>query len=376
MTELALRRLWLPDHGGRIEAATVSIASDGTVLALTPGLSPGAPVIDDLVIPGVVNAHTHLELDALPTLRAPTFLDWLADLRHHLPAPDPGPRAAHDLAALGCAWVGDVSNGGHTGDWLVAAGLRGVVHHERLGTDPEIVAGLLATPVAEHAVGPGVTRWPTAHALFSTAPAAVAHLLAGRDGRPPACLHLGESVDEAEFLRDASGRHADLLDALGRDWRGGHRRAPRPVASLEALGVLGPGLLAVHGVFLDAEDREDFARTGARLCLCPRSNLNVTGRLPNVPAWLAAGVPLALGTDSRASAESLDVLAEIPVLAAAFPEVDAGVWLALATHAGAAAAGANGVGAVRVGERPGLWRLAAHDPRALCQRPPDRVQIA
>ena len=376
MTRLALRRLWLPVDGGSVQPATITLADDGTILDLVPGVPIGAPAVEDLVVPGVINAHTHLELDGLPTLRAASFLDWLAALREHLPAPDPGPRAAHALAALGCAWVGDVSNGAATGDWLVAAGLAGVVHHEHLGTDAAAVDHLLRVEVVGDPIGPQVTRWPTAHALISTGPSAVAHLLSGPPGRPPASLHLGESVDEAEFVRDAAGRHADLLDALGRNWRGGHRRAPRPVALLDALGVLGPRLLAVHGVFLDAADCADFARTGGRLCLCPRSNLNVAGRLPDVPAWLRSGVPLALGTDSRASAESLDVLAEIPVLAAAFPDVDATVWLGLATHRGATAAGAIGFGAVLPGTRPGLWRLAATDVDDLRHRAPDRVRLA
>ena len=376
MTALSLARLWLPHDGGSVVAATITLSEDGTLQTIAPGVTPGCTTVDELVVPGLINAHTHLELDAVPTVTAPNFLDWWAAVRAHLPAPDPGEAAAQGLAALGCAWVGDVSNGGHTGPWLVAAGLAGVVHHERLGTDADAVAALLRVPVRADVIGDGVARWPTAHALFSTGAEGVAHLLAPTPGRPPASLHLGESVDEAEFLASGSGRHAALLDALGRNWRPRIRHADRPVALLDALGVLGPGLLAVHGVFLDDRDRRDFVRTGARLCLCPRSNLHVAGRLPDVPAWLAAGVPLALGTDSRASCEDLDVLAEIPVLAAAFPEVDAAVWLALATHRGARAAGALGYGTVAVGTRPQLWRLAAHGPHDLVGGAPDRTRLA
>ncbi len=88
------------------------------------------------------------------------------------------------------------------------------------------------------------------------------------------------------------------------------------------------------------------------VALCPRSNLHISGRLPDLPRLLAAGIPLAVGTDSLASSPSLSPLEELAVLRLAFPGVDASRLLALA-WAGAAV-GAPEVGRLAAGTAPGV----------------------
>ena len=83
---------------------------------------------------------------------------------------------------------------------------------------------------------------------------------------------------------------------------------------------LGPETLVVHAVDLDDEDLAALRRSGATVVLCPRSNRHISGRLPDLPRLLAAGIPLAVGTDSLASSPSLSPLEELAVLHAAFPD--------------------------------------------------------
>src|SRR5437879_10346420 len=78
---------------------------------------------------------------------------------------------------------------------------------------------------------------------------------------------------------------------------------------------------------------------GATIVLCPRSNLHIGGRLPDVPAMLAAGCRLALGTDSLSSNETLSVFSEMAVLARRFPTLPRDAILGWATAGGAAALG-------------------------------------
>jgi aminodeoxyfutalosine deaminase len=115
---------------------------------------------------------------------------------------------------------------------------------------------------------------------------------------------------------------------------------------------LGPETLVVHAVDLDDLDVAALRRSGATVVLCPRSNRHVSGRLPDLPRLLAAGIPLAVGTDSLASSPSLSPLEELAVLRQAFPGVAPARLLALAWNG--AAVGAPAVGRLAPGSAPGV----------------------
>jgi cytosine/adenosine deaminase-related metal-dependent hydrolase len=145
-------------------------------------------------------------------------------------------------------------------------------------------------------------------------------------------------------------------------------RAPgqAPLAYLASLGAFdapAPPLL-VHMVHATAEDRRLACDAGAAVVLCPRSNLHIGGRLPDVPALLADGIGLALGTDSLASTDTLSVWAEMATLRAAFPAIPATLWLDAATRGGAEALQLPAYGALAVGKKPGLLDVLVEDMSA------------
>ena len=121
----------------------------------------------------------------------------------------------------------------------------------------------------------------------------------------------------------------------------------------DRLGALHPRLVAAHGVQVDAADREILARRGVHVVLCPRSNRNLGVGAADVPALLAAGVRLALGTDSLASAETLDVLDDAVLLHRQFPALDPAAIVRMATLGGAEALGFGDLGAIAPGEAGG-----------------------
>jgi cytosine/adenosine deaminase-related metal-dependent hydrolase len=139
------------------------------------------------------------------------------------------------------------------------------------------------------------------------------------------------------------------MRALGRDLGAFPPPGVSPVAHLDALGVLSPQALLVHLTLTRGEDLDRVARTGARAVLCPRSNLHITGRLPDAEGILARGIPLALGTDSLASCPDLDVLAEAACARERFPEVPPARWLEAITAGGAEVLGVAGMGIVEEG---------------------------
>jgi cytosine/adenosine deaminase-related metal-dependent hydrolase len=197
--------------------------------------------------------------------------------------------------------------------------------------------------------GPGLRVAPSPHAVYSTHPATAAALLSAG----PASIHLAEVPEERWFVAEARGPFAELALRLGVEPGSLRAFARSPVAAVAP--ALHAGSLVVHAVDVDDEDLALLRGSGATVVLCPRSNRHISGRLPDLPRLLAAGIPLAVGTDSLASSPSLAPLEELSVLREAFPEVAPGRLAALLWNG--AAVGAPGVGRLAAGSCPGVLAL-------------------
>lgn len=351
----------------------VAVCVEGGVISeVRPWRSSDPPLARGLLIPGLVNAHTHLELSWASGLvpGGEGLARWVGALMA-LPRPQPAqPANAAPLALSGTALVCDISNGASTAEAIDAAGLYGIVQHELLGMAPSRLPALLqAAAASERQVGRVYVR-PSPHAVYSTPRALIC--AAARAGRHPASIHLAEDPDEERFVSEGAGSFAELLDRIGIGRGVFDPVGLSPARYLDQLGALSAGLLCVHGVHLSRDDMALLASRGAPLALCPRSNLHIGGRLPDVPALLAAGVALCLGTDSLASAPSLDVLEEIPVLARAYPQIPVERWLLLATSGGAEALGFPSLGKLSPGLSPGIVLLALSEPDDLREGVPKR----
>jgi cytosine/adenosine deaminase-related metal-dependent hydrolase len=257
-------------------------------------------------------------------------------------------RGVAALEAAGVAAVGDVSNTLGSLAPLAAGGLCGAVFHEVFGAAPERLAAARAAAAAARAMAPpaaGLRVVESPHALYSTDPAGLLALLAG----PPASLHLAEDPAERDFVTTGGGPFAALRARMGgAPGQPGWARSPVALAAPR----LRPGWLLVHCVDLDEEDLALLRASGATVVLCPRSNDHISSARPPLPRLLAAGVPLAVGTDSLASSPSLSPLAELARLRRDFPEVPASRLLSLAWNG--AAVGAPEVGRLLPGHAPGL----------------------
>ncbi len=339
-----------------------AVALDGdTVVAVGPlaRLAPhfGPPErLDAVLLPALVNAHLHLELShlagAVPGGEGlPAWIEGFVKARL---AADPAraapamARAAAQLVESGVAAVGDVSNSLDSLAPLAEAGLAGTVFHEVFGAAPGRLAAAREAARARRAAArpPATLRVvESPHAVYSTDPAGLLDLLAG----PPASIHLAEDAAEREFVATGAGPFAALRLRMG-----GAPGQPGWARSAVALAAprLGPGWLAVHLVDLDEEDVAALRRCGATAVLCPRSNAHISRARPPLARLLAAGIPLAVGTDSLASSPSLAPLAELAALHAAAPFVAPSALLPLAWNG--AAVGAPAVGRLAPGTAPGL----------------------
>lgn len=349
---------------------------DGRVSGLGPsGDRPtGAGVEIDLgrtiLMPGFVNAHTHLELSHLqgevPGDRG--FVPWVEDqlrARAERPADEiPGAirTALAGLQASGTVALADVSNSLAAVGPLSESSLHALVLHEILGFDPakadrvfEQAASLrVAAREALQAGGSGpegrIRIDVAAHAPHSLSRELFVRLMADGGIRS---VHVAESRSESVFLRDGSGEWKAFLD---------RRVGPlpfsppglSPVRYLDELGVLTPGLLAVHCVRVDEEDARLLAARRVAAVLCPRSNEFLGNGLPPLAMLLANGVKVALGTDSLASCPNLDVLEDARLLTRKFPRVPMSVLLHALTRGGALALGFDDLGRIGEGARAKL----------------------
>lgn len=358
-----------------IREGRVAVDGDRIVWLGPPGApdEPSGALVDlgpGVILPGLVNAHCHLELSYLQG-RIPLprpYVGWVRDVVAARGSETPNvvragaERAIRQLLEAGTAAVGDVSNELAHLDLLAASGLRSVVFHELIGWDPGRAESVLAAAEGRLAELPrdlparGVEVRLAAHAPHSVSPA-----LLGRLAAHPrfAALHLAESPDESRFLQSGDGEWSGFLRERGLGDVRFEAPAKGPVRYVESLGVLRPGLLAVHCVQTDAADHATLARSGVHVAVCPRSNRNLeVGEAP-LPGLLAAGVRLCLGTDSLASVGTLNLMDDVRALRQAFPGLPASALVRMATLEGAAALGLDDLGSIAPGKRAALAHAAA-----------------
>ncbi len=334
-------------------------AQDGMVVEAGQG-APPAPATDlgDVVLlPGLVNAHTHLELSWMAGLVPPAEAmdQWIGTLmRVRRAGPQGGAqaivRAAADAAAAmrraGTVLVGDITNSLEVVEAVEASGLDAVTFHEVLGVTPHDARSQVHDAwirLTERGLGNGRrSASVVAHAPYSTAPELFRAVAAAHEGPAPLSVHLAESIEEMEFLHHGTGPIRTMLEAL-EVWTGAWvPPGPHPVRYLASLGYLRPGMLLVHGVHLSVSDLEEARVGGAVIVTCPRSNVWVGGGVPPVARFYASGVDVAIGTDSLASVESLSLFDELAAMRRLAPEVSASRLIDSATRVGAEALGWGG----------------------------------
>jgi len=326
-----------------------------------------------VLVPGLVNAHTHLELSGLrgEVPGGAGFVPWVEQLigarAEVQPDDDRGAieRAVDELFAFGTAAVGEVSNSLSAVRELSRRGFAGSIFHEVFGVERTAlesrVTGL--SRVVEEAVG----HWPTSelryapspHTLYTTHEAVARRLLRdAKDRGARVSLHLCEHASERRFLEQGDGPVAEWYERLlkiPREKMTWPRKSP--IAFADEIGALAPHVLCVHLTDARPEELELVAERGAPVVFCPRSNLHIEARLPPLLAARAAGILPALGTDSLASNASLDVLAEARALADRFPTVPARDLVRMATWEGARALGRTDLGRVARRAHPGLFAV-------------------
>jgi cytosine/adenosine deaminase-related metal-dependent hydrolase len=351
----------------------------GRIVAVSATGAAGATDLGRVaILPGLVNAHTHLELSYLHgrVPPAPRFTEWvqqLMALRRQYPDPaaaeivDAARAAVTAARAAGTALVGDISNTLISVPLLREAQVPGQVFYELLGFNGDDAAGRVAAARARanELTGDDVRISLAPHAPYSVAPALFTAIRADLDAQAHSVtsVHLGESPDEVEFVRDGTGPLRALLEQLG-VWTQ-HPELPSkqsPVGYLSELGFLDRCVMVVHGVQFDGTDLTSLAALGMTVASCPRSNRHVGAGEPPLEAFYAMDVDVAFGTDSLASAPDLNLFAELRDARRLAPRVPARRLLESATLTGARALGFGELyGSLEPGKRAAMIAVRIPD---------------
>ena len=349
ISEPPIRDGWIAVDRGRV----VALGAAGKRV-----LSDGAEVVelgDVAVMPGLVNAHTHLELSYLRDEVPPAsqFVTWIRGvMKARRERPDPGgkeildaiDRALAECSACGTAVVGDISNTLVTFGPLARSSLAAVVFYELIKFNTRDPEGVVASAVAElEALVPTerVRVSLAAHAPYSVAPLVLRAIsdAVSREPFTPCSIHLSESVEEVEFIRSGEGPWRTFLEEIGSWDPAWVAPGGSPVQFLDESGFLDGPVLAVHGVQMTIADLDRLVARGTTVVTCPRSNGHTGAGAPPIEDFYNYGVKVAVGTDSLASSPDLNVFAELATMRALAPTVSAGALLDSATRQGAQALG-------------------------------------
>ena len=376
-----MRRALHADHvlpGDSAPIADAVVVVDGeTVVEVGPAaevLPRHAGVVVErvrgVIFPGLVNAHTHLELSALRG-RVPggrgfvPWVDTLIGVRTEVADEEAGEeleREVRMLRANATEAVGEVTNTLAAVGALARAGIGGWIFHEVFGQDRDQilkrVAGLAEEVTTRHPNWPtrDLAYAPAPHTLYTThadAVRAIGELTIGRESRTS--LHLAEHASERRAIEHGDGPMVDWFEGRTKQKPAWPKKPLFDYA--ESVGVLRPGMLLVHLTDARPDELSRVKKSGASVVLCPRSNLFIEARLPPLMAILEAGIAPALGTDSLASNTSLDVMMEARALHERFPTVPAWELVRMATWNGAKALGREDLGRIAKGARPGIYAV-------------------
>ena len=323
------------------------------------------------ILPGLVNAHAHLELSCLrgkvaPARTMPEWVETLMALRRNVQE-GPGEGIAESILGMrqsGTALVGDVTNTLASHEPLADSSLAGRLFYELLGFNPQDPRRLVAdarTRLAELTPVEWLRASIVPHAPYSVS-RGLFREIAAASVEGPVSVHVAESPEEIEFLQSGTGPWKRLLQEFGVWNEGWIPPGTGPVEFLDSVGLLNARLLAVHCVQLSDPELGRLAAAGATVVTCPRSNRWTGVGSPPIARFYDAGVRVAIGTDSLASVDDLNMFNEMAAVHALAPEIPASRILHSATLAGAEALGFDDdLGSIEPGKQAELVAVRVPD---------------
>lgn len=379
----------IPITSAPIENGTVAV-DDGRIAYVGPRV--GAPegdqvdLGDALILPGLVNAHTHLELTVMRGfLEDLSFVDWIGKLRRGRNEVlstesllDSARLGINEGIRAGVTCYADTCSTGVVIQAMREAGVRGIMYQEVFAPAPEGAEAALADLVArldvlERETTDLVALGVSPHAPYTVSEklyAAVSEL--SRSRNLPLAMHIAESAEEDELVRNGLGPFADLWERRGISppVEGATRS---PIELLSRHGLLREDSLLIHAVRVDSQDLDLISKYECAVVHCPISNAKLGHGIAPLLDILARKIRVGLGSDSMASNNRMDMLEEARMAlllqrahTKAHDAVSAEDVLMLATIGGARALGLEDrIGSLEAGKDADIAAFAITHDKAL-----------
>lgn len=334
---------------------------------------------DVVLLPGLVNAHTHLELShARQGERPHSFGEWLLRIVSRRVSLSPDELRASVAAAtaagvgeclrFGVTTVGDITRDASLTRPTLAKSPLNVVSFgevqalaQRRSLLEERVAATIDPTFANEHLSIGISP----HAPYTVEPEAYRRCVAAaRERSMPICTHLAESPEEAQFLANHTGPLRELWEQLGAWDDAVPRWSGSPVELARAVGLLDVAPLLAHVNYASEGDLDLLAASDASVVCCPRTHAYF-GHAPH--RWrdmIARGINVCIGTDSRASSPDLNLVDDLRLVHQHSPEVPVETLWEMVTTRASRALHRQDVGAIAAGMRADLvaFEIRGSDP--------------
>jgi cytosine/adenosine deaminase-related metal-dependent hydrolase len=276
---------------------------------------------ESILLPGLVNAHSHLELTGLRGfLEGLDFRSWLraltavrAEVLTEADLLDAARLGVDEALRAGITTLADCSASGAPMRAMCEAGVRGRLYLETFGPDARQCEESLralregvqrlqreASTLVEVGVSP--------HAPYTVSGALYAAVATyAREESLAVATHVAESVAECDYVRSGTGPFAERLRGRGLPVEG---TGLSSIAWLERTGLLDTSPLLIHAIHAEPADLIRIAAHGASVVHCPISNAKLGQGIAPVRGMRAAGIAVGLGTDSVASNDAMDLVQE------------------------------------------------------------------
>ncbi|MBL4708515.1 MAG: amidohydrolase family protein [Flavobacteriales bacterium] len=340
------------DEHDRIVSVGTSLREEGVAIEYFKGA----------LCPGFVNTHCHLELSHLvgqvtKETGLNGFIQELQKLRaaKEIEIQEAIKEADRKMSSSGIVAVGDISNGNSTFETKQQSSIQYHTFVELFGFDKSQADSILErgkqlkTQYANHQLAASIIP----HSPYSVS-RELFELISQQQNNTPLSIHNQETEAENEMYQTGKGKMIEMLQSFGLDTSTFEVRGKTSLLSYLSLLPSDSPLLLVHNTFTSKEDIEVAESIHNQLfwCFCPKANLYIENRLPNILQFIEAGVKCTLGTDSLASNDSLSIWEEIATIQEHYPDIVLETLLEWATINGAQFLGIEkDYGSFEVGKR-------------------------
>jgi len=351
--------------GKPLRRGVVTAGSDGTILSVedTGGdltEKSGTEFYNGIIIPGLVNCHAHLELSHMHnTLPAGGGLaEFITGIRDRRDADTEeilraARNADNEMYREGVAACGDISNNSLTFNIKSTSAIRYLTFIEVFGLDPLLAAGRMdnALGLVSEADAAGLPCYISPHGVYSVSQPLFRMIKEHIGSSSVTSVHFLESDDERKMAREH-------------------------IETAISLSMMTSNLILVHNTVITEEELEKLASVpNIWFCLCPSSNMRISGIMPPVKLLGKASGRIVTGTDSLASTDHLSILGEMKLLHEAAPAIPLDEIIRWGTINGAQAMKMDGtLGSIEPGKKPGLLLIEEVDLAGLRLRSESRVR--